>query len=732
MPTNPNCFIIACCGARDGVGKSVFATNLAIAFQRETRRRVALIDLDPLGCGDLGMILGAQPGKSFADIAPIVDRAQASLLKGFLQPHPQSQVNHIPLYTDAKQLAGVSPDAVGKTLDLLSELHEFLIVDCGVVVNPYTIKAFERATALFIVTTPELMVLSQTRKLVEQFQNMHFPREMLKVILNKYEPKGPIPLEVIIQKLQRQILTAVFRDEQAVMQSVNMSQPFVLTQPRAQITKNFDDLARNLLEKGILNNLRGVEKPRDVGALPPGETASVPQLDRGGPAVFKATASPTAGRFTRGKKQAEVDPRTQLKQKIHKRLIEVLDLKRLDAELKGKENKDELLRERTEQAIIAILDQDAPDVRDRDQRAQIVREVLNEALGLGCLEDMLADVSVTEIMVNGPKQIFMEKSGKLTLSETVFTDEGQLRAVIERIVAPIGRRIDEKSPYVDARLKDGSRVHAIIPPLALDGSVLTIRKFSKDPFTYKDLVKFGSFTEEIADFLRACVEARLNIVISGGTGSGKTTLLNVMSSFIPTDERIITVEDSAELQLPQDHVVRLETRPKNIEGEGEVTIRDLVRNTLRMRPDRIVVGECRSGEALDMLQAMNTGHDGSLTTIHSNSPRDCLARLETLVMFAGLDLPSRAIREQVAGAINMIVQQTRLSDGSRKVSYITEVTGMEGQVITMQDIFNFKQTGVDDKGKVVGKFVATGFIPRFVEGLQARGIKLPKGIFREQ
>ena len=737
MPLNPNCFIIAVCGARDGVGKSVFATNIAIAFQRETRRRVALLDLDPIGCGDLGIMIGAQPGKSFADIAPIVDRAQASLLKGFLQPHAATQLNYLPLYNEAKQLGAISPEAVGKTLDLLSELHEFLIVDIGCVVNAYTLKAMERATAVFIVTTPEVLVLQQTRKLVEQLQNMHFPKEMLKVILNKYEPKGAIPLEVIIQKLQRQILTAVFRDEAAVTQSVNMSQPFVLTQPRAQITKNFDDLARNLLEKGILNNLRAVEKPQNAGqapALPPGPGGgggnAAAAMERG-PAVFKSTALPTGGRFMRKGKGGVVDARTQLKQRVHKRLVEVLDLKRLDTELKGKENKEEILRERTEQAIIAILDQDAPEVRDRDERAQLVKEVLNEALGLGCLEDMLADVSVTEIMVNGPKMIFMEKSGKLIMSDIVFTDEGQLRAVIERIVAPIGRRIDEKSPYVDARLKDGSRVHAIIPPLALDGSVLTIRKFAKDPFTYKDLVKFGSFTDEIADFLRACVEARLNLVISGGTGSGKTTLLNVMSSFIPTDERIITVEDSAELQLPQDHVVRLETRPKNIEGEGEVTIRDLVRNTLRMRPDRIVVGECRSGEALDMLQAMNTGHDGSMTTVHSNAPRDCLARLETLVMFAGLDLPSRAIREQIAGAINMIVQQTRLSDGSRKVTYITEVTGMEGQVITMQDIFVYKQTGVDERGKVVGKFVATGFIPRFVEGLQARGIKLPKGIFRE-
>ncbi len=725
MPVNPNCFVISVIGARDGVGKTVFSCNSALSFQRETRRRVCLIDLDPVYCGDLNNLIGAPITKSFADLAPVVERAQASLLKGFITPHA-SGITLFPLYKEAKELAAIPPAAVGRTLELLTEINDFLIVDVGTVVNDVTLKALERSTAVFIVTTPDVMVLEQSRKLVEQLQNLHFPREMLKVILNKFEgEKGPISLEVIAQKLQRQLLTAIMRDDATVSQSVNMSQPFVLAAPRAPITKKYDDLARNLLERGILANLRSAAKPAGVALEPSTGGAALVK----GPAVFKATASPTAGKFG-AKKQIQLDPRTQLKQRIHKRLIEVLDLKRLDTELKGKENKEELLRERTEQAIIAILDQDAPDVRDREERKAIVREVLNEALGLGCLEDLLADPTVSEIMVNHPHQIYIEKSGKLTLSETTFTDEGQLRAVIERIVAPIGRRIDEKSPYVDARLRDGSRVHAIIPPLALNGSCLTIRKFSKDPFTYKDLVKFGSFTDEIADFLRACVEARLNIIISGGTGSGKTTLLNVMSGFIPADERIITVEDSAELQLPQDHVVRLETRPKNIEGEGEVTIRDLVRNTLRMRPDRIVVGECRAGEALDMLQAMNTGHDGSLTTVHSNSPRDCIARLETLVMFAGLDLPSRAIKEQIAGAINMIVQQTRLSDGSRKITYITEVTGMEGQVITMQDIFTFKQTGVDDRGKVVGKFISTGFIPRFVEGLQARGIKLPKGIFR--
>jgi pilus assembly protein CpaF len=355
--------------------------------------------------------------------------------------------------------------------------------------------------------------------------------------------------------------------------------------------------------------------------------------------------------------------------------------------------------------------------------------VLDEALGLGPLEDLLADDSVTEIMVNARDQIYVEQAGRPGLSKVTFSSEQQMMNVIERIVTPLGRRVDEKTPYVDARLSDGSRVHIIIPPLALRGPTITIRKFPKKRILSSDLVKFGSMTQEIADFLRACVEAKLNIVVSGGTGSGKTTLLNVLSNFIPATERIITVEDAAELQLGQEHLVRLETRPKNIEGEGEVAIRDLIKCCLRMRPDRIVVGECRGGEALDMLQAMNTGHSGSLTTVHANNPRECIGRLETLVMMAGMGLPLKAIRETVASAVNLIIQQSRLTDGSRKVTYVSEVIGMQGETVTIQDIFVFKQESLDKNRKIIGRFVPTGFIPKFVEEMEAKGLKISRGLF---
>jgi len=367
-------------------------------------------------------------------------------------------------------------------------------------------------------------------------------------------------------------------------------------------------------------------------------------------------------------------------------------------------------------------------VLSRPERARLFEQIAAEILGFGPLQPLLEDDTITEIMVNGPKNVYIERKGRLHRVPITFENNDHVMRVIDRIVAPLGRRIDESSPYVDARLPDGSRVNAVIPPISLVGPTLTIRKFSKNPITVEQLVQFGSISNEVIQFLKACVEARLNVLISGGTGSGKTTLLNVMSGFIPDDERIITIENAAELQLRQEHVVTLESRPPNIEGRGEITIRDLVINSLRMRPERIIVGECRGGETLDMLQAMNTGHDGSMTTAHANTPRDALSRVETMCLMAGMDLPVRAIREQVASAIDVICQQERMRDGTRKVTNVSEVSGMEGDVITMTDIFTFEQTGMD-AGKVVGRLRATGMRPKFMEKIEEAGINLPPSIF---
>jgi pilus assembly protein CpaF len=418
------------------------------------------------------------------------------------------------------------------------------------------------------------------------------------------------------------------------------------------------------------------------------------------------------------------DPFAAVKQSVHAALLETLGPGLYDAHIDQRD-----LERRVIVALQGVLQRDDTPMTAAD-RSRVADEVLDDILGHGPLEPYLRDPEVSEIMVNGHDQMYVERGGRLYDVAAGFTDEGHLRRTIDKIVARVGRRVDEASPMVDARLPDGSRVNAVVPPIALDGSLLTIRKFAADPFTVDDLVSFGTLTAPVANLLRACVHGRLNIVIGGGTGSGKTTTLNVLSSFVPADERIVTIEDAAELQLRQEHVLRLESRPANLEGRGEIAIRDLVRNALRMRPDRIIVGEVRDGASLDMLQAMNTGHEGSITTVHSNSPRDSLSRLETMVLMAGVDLPERAIREQMASAIDLIVHQARLKDGTRRITHITEIDGMEGDVITLQDLFTFDfHAGVDADGRFRGALGSTGLRPRFLERLADRGITVPPETF---
>ena len=479
----------------------------------------------------------------------------------------------------------------------------------------------------------------------------------------------------------------------------------------------------------LVDRLTGRKQPATAPTTPtppPAPEAEAPDAARNGQdpvaggSTPRATSASTFGRFTE-ENAAALSAVDQLKVDIHHRLISRLDLEALEQIQDEQEVTSQIRR-----AVAEVLRGESTPL-SQSEREEIVEHIVWEIIGLGPLEPLTRDKTITDILVNNAHNIFVERKGKLTRVNAQFRNDAHLMAVIDRIVSRVGRRVDESSPMVDARLPDGSRVNAIIPPLALDGPVLSIRRFGAD-ITVKELVEYGSITTEMLQLLSGCVKARLNILISGGTGSGKTTLLNALSSFIPADERLITIEDAAELRMQQEHVVRLETRPPNSEGRGEVLARDLVKNALRMRPDRIVVGEVRSAEALDMLQAMNTGHEGSLSTIHSNSPRDALSRLETMILMAGTNLPNRAMREQIASALDVIVQVQRLSDGGRRVTSVVEVVGMEGEIVTTQEIFRFRRRGVTPEGKIVGAFEPTGVRPLFAEKLKIAGVEIPRGL----
>lgn len=713
--------IIAVVGGKGGVGKSIFSANLAIAYLQEFKQRPLIIDLDLASLGDQNIILGQNPAKNIVDLSKaqlgVID---VKALTPFMLNTPAGY-SYIGAPKDAILARDLDMEGLGKVLKAVPNIFNLTVVDCGNGTEQWALKTMEYATAIFVITTADVIVLNQTKRVLGKIQELLFPPEMVQIVVNRYSQANIINPQMIQKNLNRPIFAAIPEDPATCDGSLAKSTPICIAAASTAIARAYHDIVRKIQQSNLLDTLARLKKP--TGVLAKAAAAA------GGRDSATADGSGQSGPGGRSS-SAPMDPWTAMKLRIHKGLVEQMDLKKMNIDTTDPKQR-AVLREKTQKTVLDILgtEDTAALLTSRELKAQIIKEVLDEALGLGPLEDLLADDSVSEIMVNARDQIYIEKAGKPQISKVTFSSEAQMMNVIERIVTPLGRRVDEKVPFVDARLQDGSRVHVIIPPLALRGPTITIRKFPKKRVEVKDLVNFGSMTEEIADFLRCCVEAKLNIVVSGGTGSGKTTLLNVLSNFIPASERIITVEDSAELQLAQDHVVRLESRPKNIEGEGEVSIRDLIKCCLRMRPDRIVVGECRGGEALDMLQAMNTGHSGSLTTLHSNNPRECIGRLETLVMMAGLGLPAKAIKENIAAAVGLIIQQSRLTDGSRKVTYITEVVGMQGEVISLQDIFVYKQEGLDKKRKIIGRFVPTGFIPKFVEEMEAKGMKISRSLF---
>ena len=700
MAVNPNCNIIAVIGGKGGVGKSVYAANLSAAFAMELRQPTLLIDCDTKSVGDQNVITGLKPLKTLRELANTTQSLNATPIQQIVTQHP-SGFSFVGAVRGPEEILSVPSDNLSKLLEYFSRSFKFIIVDIGNEIGPMQMTILQEATAITIISTPEILVVQQTQRLMNELLTQTYPKEMFQLVINKYSNSG-LQLQVISQHLGLAPLGVIPADEATTMQSISLSKPFVVTNPKSTLSAAYFDIVRKL-SGGVLQKLKTVQRPK---------VAATTTVE-----VVASSSNPNA-----------YDARTLTKLRIHSELIRTIDLKKILAEAGDSESKEKELRAKTQRDIGMIVDKEAPDL-SREERQKIVKEVLEEALGLGPLEDMLADPAISEIMVNGANKIFVEKAGKVQLSGIKFTSNEHLRRIIERIVTPLGRQINNATPYVDARLKDGSRVNAIIEPLALDGPALTIRKFKKGGISPEKYVDFGSCNKNMLEFLKIAVEYGYNVVISGGTGSGKTSLLNMISQFIPSHERIITVEDAAELQMMQEHVVRLETRPASMEGSNAVSIRDLIKNALRMRPDRIVVGETRDGAALDMLQAMNTGHDGSMTTTHANSPRECIARLETLVMMSGLDLPVRAIREQIAGAVDLIVQIVRLSDGSRKIISITEVVGMQGDIITLAEVFRFKETGFDKNRKVLGQFQSTGTVPSFAQEIKDKGGHIPMEIF---
>ncbi|MBC7466386.1 MAG: Flp pilus assembly complex ATPase component TadA [Bdellovibrio sp.] len=700
MALNPNCHLIAVIGGKGGVGKSIFAANLTAAFALELRAPTLLIDCDTRSVGDQNLITGLKPLKTLRELATSTQSLNSMPIQQIVTQHPAG-FSFVGAVRGPEEILSVPSDSLSKLIEYFSRSFKYIIVDLGNEMGPMQNTILQEATAITIVATPETLVVQQTQRLVNELLSQTYPKELFQLVLNRYTNQGLAP-QVIAQHLGLNPVGIIPADENTAMQSMSLSKPFVVTNPKSPLSASYFEIVRKL-SGGILQRLKQIQKPKPVAV-----TTEAPTANAGNPNGY--------------------DARTLTKLRIHSELIRTIDLKKILAEAGDSESKEKELRAKTQRDIGTIADKEAPDM-SREERQKIVKEVLEEALGLGPLEDMLADPAVSEIMVNGANRIFVEKSGKVQLTGIKFTSNDHLRRIIERIVTPLGRQINNSTPMVDARLKDGSRVNAIIEPLAIDGPALTIRKFKKGGISAEKYLEFGSASKNMLDFLKIAVEYGYNVVISGGTGSGKTSLLNMISQFIPAHERIITVEDAAELQMMQEHVVRLETRPTSSEGTNGVTIRDLIKNALRMRPDRIVVGETRDGAALDMLQAMNTGHDGSMTTTHANSPRECIARLETLVMMSGLDLPVRAIREQIAGAVDLIVQIVRLSDGSRKIISITEVSGMSGDVITLAEIFKFKETGFDLHRKVLGQFQSTGTVPSFAQEIKDKGGHIPMEIF---
>ncbi len=714
--------IISIFSNKGGVGKTFVAVNLATALAI-SGRRVLLIDLDFQAGQDMARMLNLVPRYALVNALSQIEKSDSSdAIKKFVISH-SSGLDFLPAVVQVKQVGHITPDNIKLFFKKAALAYEYIIIDAGKLFSESILTAFDHSNLILLIATPDVLAVYQIKWSIEWLQSLHFPLKMVKLVLNRSESRGGVAWQEVRTALGCEIFARIPSDGHVVGLALNRGVPCVIDSPKSKVTEAFNKMVNDLKSPEIYVQATAEFTKKRV--LEQGVDATNQFWEKFG---ISPKNLPGAGEvFVK-----EEDEIVALKKKIHEKLVERLHVEDLTPETLSDPKKAKELKDSAQKIVSNLLiEEKGALISSHEERSKIVQEIVDEALGLGALEEFLADPEISDILVNGKDELYIEKNGKLIYTNRKFVSDQQMRAIIDRIIAPLGRRIDESVPMVDARLPDGSRFNAIIPPLSLSGPMITIRKFGVERLEAQELLnQYQSLSKSMYDFLEACVIGRRNIIVSGGTGAGKTTLLNVISQFIPDNERIITIEDAAELRLKKSHWGRLESRPSNVEGKGAISIRDLFINTLRMRPDRIIIGECRGPEVLDMLQAMNTGHDGSMTTLHANSTHDAMVRMSSMILLSGIELPVRAINEMIASAIDIIVHIARLSDGTRKLTGITEVAGLHQDFhVDLRDIFVFDQKGKDENGLVIGEYASTGYIPKCFHELVTLGIKLDKSMF---
>jgi len=718
-----SCKIITFFSNKGGVGKTFISLNLGTVLAL-AKKKVLMIDFDFQGGHDMARMLNLTPKSSIADIVPSLteDSDNSVLLEG-VTLH-SCGLAFIPVVKNTRQAGKVTAENLKIFLTKAALCYDYIFVDGGMIFSETLVTVLDNSNLILLVATPDILAVYQVKWCLDVLQNLQFPLKMVKLILNRSESRGSVAWQEVRSALTCSIFGHIPSDGKTVGMALNRGVPCVIDSPKSRVSEAFIKMAQTLAKESFFVPSLVVERERKAE-----EVDKKPDFWE----KFGITQRALSG--TEQQYQHVDDETTILKRKIHDKLVDRLNQEGITTEVINNPEAVLSVKRTAEQVVADLLIEEAGGrIGSHEERVRLVRDIINEALGLGPLEDFLADPDITDIMVNNRHEIYVEKAGKLLYTGKTFVSDEKMRAIVDRIIAPLGRRIDESTPMVDARLPDGSRINAIIPPLSINGPMITIRKFGQERLQIGDLLeKHNSLTKDMADFLNACVLGRKNIIVSGGTGAGKTTLLNVISEFIPDGERIITLEDAAELRLKKSHWGRLESRPPNIEGRGQVTIRDLFVNCLRMRPDRIVIGECRGAEVLDMLQAMNTGHEGSLTTLHANSTKDALTRMHSMILLSGIELPVRAVNEMISSAIQIIVHINRYSDGTRKITGISETTGLSKDFhLELKDVFQYKQRGISPEGVILGEFIPTGYVPKCFEDFNTRGIFLNKNIFAKK